>query len=319
MLQTLVRSAGRLLSDLNRVLSWDERPAAGGCSPTSTAPSSYQCLKRVLLTDEVARNLFQEYAAHREGPRGHEETGWLLLGHREADEAIVLATLPAGTQCSAGVAHVQFNTGAQALASRILRQNNRRLTLVGVVHTHPGSMRHPSDGDFQGDSQWVGQLRGEEGVFGIGTADGPQPGYAIYAQQPKPHVQCLGELRLSWYSLRKGDRRYRPLPYGMNLGLDLARPLRSVWPAIEAHAERLDRVFRQQAGATFEVVPADTGSALAMTLPLAEPDSLLRVLIKENEVRYYLIRNGDVLEADSREAQVDRAVYLLLAELAAQS
>jgi proteasome lid subunit RPN8/RPN11 len=318
MLHALVKTAGRFWNDLNRAWSWNEMPAVCRSSPHPVA-NGYHCLQRVLLTDEVARNLFHEYAAHREGSRGHEETGWLLLGHREAEEAIVLATLPAGAQCSAGVAHVQFNTSAQALASRILRQNDRRLTLLGLVHTHPGSLRHPSDGDFAGDSQWVRQLRGEEGVFGIGTADGPPSDLLVYAQQPKPHVQCLGELRLSWYALRKGDCRYRSLSHGMTLGQDLGRPLRPVWPAIESHADRLDRLVRQQAGVTFQVVSSEGKPALAVNLPLAEPESFLRVFVTENEVRYYLMRSGDLLEADPREALVDRGVYLLLAELAAQS
>ena len=85
------------------------------------------------LTDEVGRTLFEEYAAHHEGPRGHEETGWILLGLREEHEAVALATLPAGTERSAGVAHVRFNSNGQALASRIVRQADRRLTMLGVV------------------------------------------------------------------------------------------------------------------------------------------------------------------------------------------
>jgi proteasome lid subunit RPN8/RPN11 len=318
MLDALVKTAGRFWNDLNRAWSRQDIPIASRSSPPAVA-NGFRSLHRVLLTDEVARNLFQEYAAHRESPRGHEETGWLLLGYREAEEAIVLATLPAGTQCSAGVAHVQFNTSAQALASRILRQTDRRLTLLGLVHSHPGSLRHPSDGDLAGDSQWVRQLRGEQGVFGIGTADAPQPEFAVYAQQLKPHVQCLGELRLSWYSLRKGDRGYRSLAYGITLGPDLAWQLRSVWPALEAHADRLERLFLQQGGVRFQVVSADPGPALAVTLPLAEPENFLQVLVKENEVRYNLIRHGDFLQADPREVRVDRGVYLLLAELAAQS
>src|SRR4051812_22012095 len=168
-------------------------------------------LTRLRLTDEVSRTLFDEYAAHRAGDRGEEETGWALLGLREGDDALALATLPAGADREAGQAHVRFNSGAQALGSRIVRQADRRLTLLGVVHTHPGSLRHPSDGDYRGDSRWVGQLRGGEGVFGIGTAERPASGYpgpgtADVAWQPQPHRQCLGELCLSWYALAGGDR-----------------------------------------------------------------------------------------------------------------
>jgi proteasome lid subunit RPN8/RPN11 len=272
----------------------------------------------VVLTDEVSRTLFEEYAAHRESTRGDEETGWVLLGLREVDEVVVLATLPAGAGRNAGVAHVRFNCSGQALASRIVRQRDRRLTMLGVVHTHPGSLRHPSDGDYQGDSQWVGRLRGGEGVFGIGTADGKAADGTVIAHQPRPHMQCLGELCISWYALGEGDRRYRPLSAGLTLGPDLARPLHPVWTTIETHAEQLDRLCRQQAGVTFQVVSGLYGPALAVNLALAEPGSTLRLVLESKEVRYYLVRGDELLVVDPHETQVDRGVYLLLAELAGQ-
>src|SRR5206468_312309 len=196
--------------------------------------------------------------------RGGEETGWLLLGWRDADEAVALATLPAGADREAGEAHVRFNSSAQAVGSRIVRQADRRLTLLGVVHTHPGSLRHPSDGDFRGDSKWVAQLRGGDGVFGIGTADAkPGPTDAV-AWQPQPNRQCLGELCLSWYALGKDDRAYRPLPVEVTLGPDLAKPLRPVWGQVEEYAERLDKLARQQARVAFGVLPGRKESALAV-------------------------------------------------------
>ena len=94
----------------------------------------------------------------------------------------------------------------QALGSRIVRQAHRRLNMLGVVHTHPGSLRHPSDGDYRADHhQSLRSLRGGEGVFGIGTADGDPAEGHLFAQQPRPNVQSMGELLLSWYSLRQGD------------------------------------------------------------------------------------------------------------------
>ena len=115
--------------------------------------------------------MFEEFGEHRRSQRGDEEIGWVLLGVREETDALVLATLPAGAYRNASVAHVRFNSDGQALASRIVRQWDKRLAMIGVVHTHPGSLRHPSEGDYQGDSQWVSQLRGGDGIFGIGTAD----------------------------------------------------------------------------------------------------------------------------------------------------
>jgi hypothetical protein len=319
MLQALVTIASRLLNEVNRSFLRQRSPAAEIRDGGPATARRYQPLERVLLTDGVGRTLFEEYALHQESARSDEETGWILLGVREEEQAVVLATLPAGTERDAGVGHVQFNSEGQGLGSRIVRQADRRLTMLGVVHTHPGSLRHPSDGDFRGDSVWVGQLRGKEGIFGIGTADSiPTNGTAV-AQQPKPHVQCLGKLRLSWYALADGDKNYRPLPVGITLGPDLARPLHSVWTTIETHAGRLDRLCRQQAGVGFEVVPGTRGSALAVHIPVAQPGNAIRILLEDDDVQYYLLRNGEPWLANSKEARVDRAVYLLLAELAAES
>ena len=154
MWQSLKRTADRLLDTVYRSLSRvvarsPDRTTTG--APKGETPASsvaYGPLRRILLTDGVAHTLFEEYAAHRGAAHGEEETGWVLLGLRMADEAVVLGTLPAGAEADAGVAHVRFNSDAQALAYRIVRQTDRRLTIVGVVHTHPGSLRHPSDGDL---------------------------------------------------------------------------------------------------------------------------------------------------------------------------
>jgi hypothetical protein len=317
MLQALVSTANRVLGDLQRSLFRDRLPAPALLTPAAGGPQTYKRLERVLLTDEVSRTLFEEYTAHREGARGEEETGWVLLGVRDVREAVVLATLPAGAERNAGVSHVRFNATGQALASRIVRQWDRRLVMLGVLHTHPGSLRHPSDGDYQGDSQWVEHLRGREGVFGIGTADAvPAPGPAV-AHQPHAHLQCLGELCFSWYALAQGDRQYRPLPVSLTLGPDLARPLHPLWRTIEKYAEQLDRLCRQQAGVTFQVLPGVYGPALAVNFALAEPGKRLRLILEDKEVRYYLVSDGDLLQVDTHEPQVDRGVYLVLAELAA--
>lgn len=316
MMQALVGAATRWLNEWQR--SWPRlrHPPA----PAAAAPvrPGYAALERVLLTDGVARTLFEEFAQHRAEVRGQEETGWILLGLREAREAVVLATLPAGAERDAGVAHIRFNSDAQAVASRIIRQNDRRLTILGVVHTHPGSLRHPSDGDWRGDGQWVVNLRGKEGVFGIGTADGATAA-DLFAYQPRPNVQCLGVLRFSWYALRQGDAAYRPLPVELTIGPDLARPLHEIWTTLELHAERIERLYRQQSGMRFEVVCDKWGPGLLLLLPLADPGDALRVLIRPKEVRYYLVRGGELLEVQHHDDCLDRGVYLLLAELAARA
>jgi proteasome lid subunit RPN8/RPN11 len=289
----------------------------GPTKPPATPPLAP--LRRVVLADDASRALFAEYAAHRSSDRGGEETGWFLLGLRRADEAIVLATLPAGAAREAGEAHVKFNSAAQAFASRVVRQGHRQLTPLGVVHTHPGSLRHPSSGDYRGDVPWVANLRGTEGVFGIGTCDAAPPPEAGISWQPAPNVQCLGELCLSWYSLASADRNYRPLPVELSIGPDLAAPLRPVWEELEVHAERLDRLARQLRGVRFEVAPGHRKPALALTVPLPDDGRAVRVELEGKDVRYRLLTpDAGPLAADLREDRVDVGVFHVLSELAAR-
>jgi proteasome lid subunit RPN8/RPN11 len=280
---------------------------------------NYGPLQRVLITDGVGRTLFEEYARHRGEARGDEETGWVLLGLRQADEAVALATLPAGAEREASVAHVRFNSNAQALGSRIVRQADRRLSILGVVHTHPGSLRHPSDGDLRGDREWVKSLRWREGVFGIGTADGISAGPTEFAFQPRPNVHCLDGLRFSWYALGAEDSGYRPLAAGWTIGPDLARPLHPLWPTLEAHAKRIDRLYRQLTGVRFEVISDDWGPGLVLTVPLPAAGEAVRVVVRRKEVRYYVLRGEEAFEVQHRDECVDRGVFLLLAELAART
>ena len=314
MLQGLVTRASRLLNDLSRALLGERVPALEPLPPS--LPRRYRGLERVRITDQVCRTMFEEFGGHRRSERGAEEIGWVLLGVRDECEALVLATLPAGASRSAGTAHVRFNSNGQALGSRIVRQWDKRLTMVGVVHTHPGSLRHPSEGDYQGDSLWVGQLRGGDGIFGIGTADAKGLNGTLVAQQPEPHRQVLGELCFSWYALTQGDKRYRKLDLEVTLGPDLAKPLHPLWDVIERHAEALDCLCRQQVGMTFEIVAGIEGPALAVQVPLAEKRSFVRIVLEHEEERYFIEHQGILQAVDPEGDSVDRAVYLILAELA---
>jgi proteasome lid subunit RPN8/RPN11 len=316
--QTLLSSAGRAVTELNRWLVGGQRARSLWRVEPPIPPRPYRPLKHVILTDGVGRVLFEEYRAHQESNRGEEETGWLLIGVRDEDEALVLATFPAGAEYDAGIAHIRFNSCGQALASRIVRQADKRLNILGIVHTHPGSLRHPSDGDFRGDSQWVRHLRGKEGVFAIGTADGSPDESIAIASLPKPHVQCWGGLRLTWYALRESDPAYRPLPVHLTLGPDLARPLHGVWSVIEKHAERLDRLCRQQTGVRFELISSAHGPALIVRVSLAVPNSEVKIILREKEEHYYVTREGRTLEVKPEDDRVDRALYLVLADLAGQ-
>jgi hypothetical protein len=163
----------------------------------------------------------------------------------------------------------------------------------------------------------VKQLRGGEGVFGIGTADAVSDSdSAPTCSNPKPHMQSLGGLLFSWYTLAAGEQNYREVPVSLTIGPDLAKPLRPVWNEIEAHAERLERLARQQAKVKFEVGQGRDGIALNAIIELAKPGHAVRVAIEGKEVRYYFEANGEVFQADLPDASPDQGIYLLLAELA---
>src|SRR3989442_15857633 len=121
MWRALLSAAGRWLNEFGRSLP-RRRGTPAPASRGSYSASHYQPLRRVILTDGVGRTLFEEYAAHRGSERGEEETGWVILGLREAAQAVALATLPAGAGRNAGLAHVRFNASGQAIGSRIFLQ-----------------------------------------------------------------------------------------------------------------------------------------------------------------------------------------------------
>ena len=272
-------------------------------------------IERVTLTDCVARQLFNDYLEHRASPRGQEETGWIMLGLRELDSAIVLALLPAGANRDAGRAHVRFNSEAQALATRIVRQADRRLTILGVAHTHPGQLRRPSSGDYDGDAQWVKQLRGGDGIFAIGTFDAKAKHDEPIAilTQPNENVQQFHGLRLDWYALSRHDDNYRTLPIEISLGPDLATSLRTVWNELEDCAASLDRLCRQLAQVKFEVVE---GPALACRIRLSEPTRHVRVLIQGKTVRYFYEEAEQTYEVEPNATSLEQGLFQLLAELA---
>jgi proteasome lid subunit RPN8/RPN11 len=318
MLNSLVSTAHRWLDQANRSL-FQKRFFSPAPSPEPPALKSCRRLEQLLLTDEVCRTLFREYSSHRAGARGDEEIGWVLLGIREDNQALALATLPAGARRQAGATHVQFNSSAQAVASCILRQDDKRLTTLGVMHTHPGNLNHPSEGDFLGDRLWISQLRGREGVFGIGTADAQRSNGSSVGHHPQPHVQTFGEAAVSWYALAEGDENYRPLQVQLTLGPDLAVPLHGVWATLEAFAEPLSRLYRQQRGMTIQVANEPSDPALAVNIALVEPEQALRVVLQGEHAAYYLQRGQELLTVEAPAKQLDHAVYLILAAIAEQS
>src|SRR5207248_1183430 len=101
LLNGLSRRARDLAADLARPPASEYHPPVA-----PPAPIDYRAIERIVLTDDVSRTLFEDYAEHRAGKRGDEEMGWVLLGLRQSDQAIALAALPASSDRDAGEAHV---------------------------------------------------------------------------------------------------------------------------------------------------------------------------------------------------------------------
>ncbi|HEV8063141.1 MAG TPA: Mov34/MPN/PAD-1 family protein [Gemmataceae bacterium] len=318
MLQGLSRIAQRVLREFKPPFARVSLPASAVPEDRGQAPTQFEKLKRVVLTDGVGRTLFEEFVRHQQSERGHEETGWLLLGLRRETEAIVLATLPAGASRDAGVAHVRFNSAAQMVATRMLRQEEKRLSILGVVHTHPGTLRHPSNGDYRGDSVWVQQLRGREGVFGIGTLEKEEAGPSWLVERPRPHIQRQGRRRFTWYALGAGDAAYRTVPVEYTLGPDLGIATHSAWSTIECHAEALERICRQQARVTL-IAGNQDGMHLKVKVPLAEPGDAVEMELVREKAAFFVLLNGTTHAVDPKEQNIEKALYMILAELAAQA
>src|SRR5262249_51484530 len=92
-MENLLRQIEKRLSRMRSLLI---PPAPARCTNGAGVISLCASLHQVVFTDEVSRTLFSWYRAHRLSERKQVETGWVLLGQRYDDEAVVLAALPAG-------------------------------------------------------------------------------------------------------------------------------------------------------------------------------------------------------------------------------
>jgi hypothetical protein len=105
------------------------------------------------------------------------------------------------------------------------------------------------------------------------------------------------------------------VPVQVTIGPDLARPLHNVWPTVELHAQRLDRLCRQLARTRFELHRDDASATLHLVVPIGAEESI-RVVLDGEDVRYCLVQKDQWMQSDQEEPLVDRGVYLMLAALA---
>lgn len=292
-----------LIALLQRFISWLRHEPAGAGAPFAKARS-------FAVAEGVIRTLFDEFAAHRQTDRGNEEIGWLLLGKRTDTGIMILGTLPAGTHRDASVVHVRFDSEAQSLASRILRQTDQNIQIVGIVHTHPGSLRQPSEGDYHGDKQWVAGLRDGEGIFAIGTAD------AGTLRSSAANTKIKDALCFSWYTLSTSDADYRPVAIETQSGPDVGMPVRPVWKSIETWAESVNRMCRLFAAIGVDIIKKDSECGLRVAISLPFRGQRLHLLLSPMGARYYWEDGTDWVAIDPNESCIEGAVYSILAELA---
>lgn len=272
-------------------------------------------ITHVLISSGVGNTLVQGYRNHLDQDRGDEETGWLLMGYREKKRAIIMAAVPSGEFREASSTHVKFNSQAQVVAGRLLRQVHQKLEVLGLFHTHPGRLRHPSSGDYQGDIQWVKNLPGKQGVFGIGTVDHEAIGQQEFAKKLALNSFHMNNMRFDWFSLANGDANYVKVPIRWTLGEDLAKPLHVVWDAMEMHAAEIEKVLIQQSKASCSITKTDCGHRLTLSVPLAGIAGKILVFIFKDKVQYFFEKNEQLFAVDIQEDKVDRGIYLVLAEL----
>lgn len=184
-------------------------------------------------------------------------------------------------------------------------------------------MRTPSGGDLRGDRDWVVNLRGREGVFGIGThihesEDGLEN--TPVAQQPAPNVLQYQQAAFNWYTLAQDDRRYQRVPVQVTIGPDLAAPLRSIWATIEEHAGPLEQLAQQLRNVRFEIGTVSGVPTLSVRIGLGNGRSAVRVLLEGKSTRFFREQeDGSTTPFDLPIAtRPNHGVYLLLAELAGQ-
>ena len=232
---------------------------------------------------------------------------------------MVLATLPAGANRERG-------RRSRAVQQQMLRPWPAASCGKGTSGSRCSAwstriravLRHPSDGDFQGDSAWVGPSRGGEGIFGIGTAEGLQANSV--AGWPAAAAACAksGRVADSWYALDEGDRQYRPAAVQLTLGPDLALPLHEYLDDDRGFAEPLERLVPP--ASRHDVFRGGCRPAAdrlwRSTIETGRTGTALRIVLEGKKAAYYWQRGHELLAVDPpAEPTGPRSVYLVLAEL----
>ncbi len=102
------------------------------------------------------------------------------------------------------------------------------------------------------------------------------------------------------------------------LGPDLGLDARGAWSTIERHAPAIERICRQQARVILRS-GREQEAALQIKIPLAEPGDAIEIDLIEEKVVFVVRSGGESRLVDPHEPGIERALYLILAELADQA
>jgi proteasome lid subunit RPN8/RPN11 len=179
-------------------------------------------LEKVILMKPIADLLFGEYGKHLQGPHAEKEMGWVLLGHTSIAQysnpdksttqswaAMVTDIISSSTTGhDSGVGHFVFDSDEVLRQYSKLTLRKLGLEVLGMVHTHPGGNRYPSDADLLQDLQWVPTLKAKKGIFGIGTEMKTWVPAGDY--QTRPYLAKSGMV-FTFFLLRMDSDRYEPI------------------------------------------------------------------------------------------------------------
>jgi hypothetical protein len=144
----------------------------------------------VRVTAGVVDRLLADVADHLRGPHAHDETGWVPIGRVAAGVVSVEGLLSAGRRPFASPAAFEPDH-AHVLAALVLLQAREPADVVGLIHTHPGSMDWNSAVDQVADEGHVLALPGGIGVYPIVVRERRASGPVVRAG-----------VRVAWWGLR---------------------------------------------------------------------------------------------------------------------
>lgn len=114
------------------------------------------------------------------------EVGGVLLGHRHLRTYFIIdATIPVSQELKSSVSFELDGTKETQLANRLISMYRRKLTLVGIWHSHVGGMDTFSSQDKQSNKKFTEIVGGAISAIAIPTSDARLDELVSYYISPK--------------------------------------------------------------------------------------------------------------------------------------